>query len=77
MGSWCDADGTPPGHHNPLQQLSGELELHENLVCSGRNVGVASRKRGDPGERGLRAVRNRRLSGAVTQGREIVAEFNE
>lgn len=32
---------------------------------------------GDLGGRGLRAVQNWRLSGAVTQGREIVAEFNE
>lgn len=40
-------------------------------------MGVASHKRGDPGKRGLRAFRNRRLSGVVTQGREIVAEFNE
>lgn len=66
----------------PLQRLPKELgegleEINRNLICSGINMDLASCNWGDMGERGLRAFPNRRLSGAVTQGREIMAEFNE
>lgn len=66
----------------PLQQLPEELEegvrdFSRNLTCSGINMDFASCNWGDTGERGLRAFPNWRLSGAVAQGREITAEFNE
>lgn len=66
----------------PLQQLTKDLEegareLNQNLTCSGMSRDLASQNWGDTGERGLRAFPNRRLSGAVAQGREIMAEFNE
>lgn len=66
----------------PLQQLPKELEegvkdFNQNLTFSGKNMDFASHNWGDMGERGLRAFPNWRLSGAVAQGREIVAEFNE
>lgn len=70
-------DGAPP-----LQQLPKELEgqvkvFNQNLTCSGINMDFAPRNWGDMGERGLRVFPNWRLSGAVAQGREIMAEFNE
>lgn len=52
-------------------------ELNRNLICSGIDVDLASCNWGDLGKRGLRAFLNQRLSGAVAQGREIMAEFNE
>lgn len=52
-------------------------DFNRNLSCSGIKVDFASRNWGDMGERGLRAFPNWRLSGAVAQGREIMAEFNE
>lgn len=63
----------------PLQRFPEELgkELNGNLICSGIGVDLASHNWGDLGNRGLRAFLNQRLSGAVAQGREIMAEFNE
>lgn len=66
----------------PLQQLPKELEegvkdFNRNLGCSGINLDFDAHNWGDVGERGLRAFLNWRLSGAVAQGREIMAEFNE
>lgn len=66
----------------PLQQLPKELEggvkdFNQNLTRSGINMDFAPHNWGDTGKRGLRASPNWRLSGAVAQGREIMAEFNE
>lgn len=80
MQSVHGPDRTPQSCYSLLQRLSGELgcvELNEDWIQSGRKVDFAAGNWGDLGGRGLRAVQNWRLSGAVTQGREIVAEFNE
>lgn len=88
---WFRRDPPPPEHPGqaggvggapPLKQLPKELEegvkdFNQNLTFSGMNVDFASRNWGGTGQRGLRAFPNWRLSGALTQGREIMAEFNE
>lgn len=79
---WAPWPSQGVGAALPLQRLPKELEeaakeLNKNLICSGINMDLASCNWGNMGERGLRAFPNRRLSGTVAQGREIMAEFNE